>query len=197
MAPNQIRRVGHKGADLIAPGNTFASFDAALEAGVDMIEFDVLPSRDGRLLLAHDYQDAARRSPHTLEEGLAHLAGEFDSGLFLRRLRGDDQTRRIGDALLDQRNAAGIGNIWKAEGCWEAGVDPWRALDELSDAEALAIVEGMRPRMLRSALDGPRTIQPRVYGKARQPCSRCGERILARRQGEDNRTTYWCPGCQR
>jgi glycerophosphoryl diester phosphodiesterase len=73
--------VGHKGADLIAPGNTFASFDAALEAGVDMIEFDVLPERPdggGALILAHDYHAAAQMQPrpHTLEEGLAHLNGE-------------------------------------------------------------------------------------------------------------------------
>jgi glycerophosphoryl diester phosphodiesterase len=71
--------VGHKGADLIAPGNTAASFDAALAAGVDMIEFDVLPERAGgsdRLLLAHDYLDAQRRIPDTLEDGLAHLASE-------------------------------------------------------------------------------------------------------------------------
>ena len=66
--------MGHKGADLIAPGNTFPSFDAALAAGVDMIEFDVLPQED-QLLLAHDNEDAGGRSPHTLEEGLAHLAG--------------------------------------------------------------------------------------------------------------------------
>ncbi len=77
-----MRRVGHKGADLIAPGNTYASFDAALAAGVDMIEFDVLPERDGEaLLLAHDYIDASQRTPHTLEEGLAHLAGEAFSGV--------------------------------------------------------------------------------------------------------------------
>ncbi len=77
MRAGDLRRVGHKGADLIAPGNTHASFDAALEAGVDMIEFDVLPERgDDRLVLAHDYHDAAERDPHTLEEGLAHLAGE-------------------------------------------------------------------------------------------------------------------------
>jgi glycerophosphoryl diester phosphodiesterase len=70
-----LRRVGHKGADLIAPGNTPASFDAALDAGVDMIEFDVLVSEDGeRLLIAHDYRDAARREPLVLEEALAHLA---------------------------------------------------------------------------------------------------------------------------
>jgi glycerophosphoryl diester phosphodiesterase len=77
MTGQQLRRVGHKGADLIAPGNTAASFDAALAAGVDMIEFDVLLERGGdRLLLAHDYEDAAGRTPHTLEEGLAHLASE-------------------------------------------------------------------------------------------------------------------------
>jgi glycerophosphoryl diester phosphodiesterase len=79
-----LRRVGHKGADLIAPGNTFASFDAALAAGVDMIEFDVLPARDGdRLVLAHDYEDAESRQPHTLEEGLAHLASETFAGIEL------------------------------------------------------------------------------------------------------------------
>jgi glycerophosphoryl diester phosphodiesterase len=80
----RVRRVGHKGADLIVPGNTHASFDAALTAGVDMIEFDVLPERGGRrLLLAHDYKDAASRSPYTLEEGLAHLASEAFRGIEL------------------------------------------------------------------------------------------------------------------
>jgi glycerophosphoryl diester phosphodiesterase len=74
-----LRRVGHKGADLIAPGNTPASFDAALAAGVDMIEFDVLPEdphdpAGSRLVLAHDYTHDLRSAP-TLEEGLAHLAG--------------------------------------------------------------------------------------------------------------------------
>ncbi len=80
----RLRRVGHKGADLIAPGNTYASFDAALAAGVDMIEFDVLCERGGdRLLLAHDYEDAAGRSPHTLEEALAHLSSEPFTGVEL------------------------------------------------------------------------------------------------------------------
>src|SRR5581483_10315013 len=83
-AEARLRRVGHKGADLIAPGNTHASFDAALRAGVDMIEFDVLRERHGdRLLLAHDYEDAADREPLTLEQGLAHLASEAFSGIEL------------------------------------------------------------------------------------------------------------------
>ncbi len=71
------KRVGHKGADALAHGNTAASFDAALAAGVDMIEFDVLAERldgTGELRLAHDFKDARERTPLTLDEGLAHLA---------------------------------------------------------------------------------------------------------------------------
>ena len=76
-------RVGHKGADHVAPGNTFESFEAALEHGVDMIEFDVLRTRDGRLVLAHDYEDAEKRDCVTLEEGLEHFAGEAYAGVEL------------------------------------------------------------------------------------------------------------------
>ncbi len=81
---NRLRRVGHKGAGLIAPGNTFASFDAAVEAGVDMIEFDVLKAEhDDALILAHDWADAASREPHTLEEALAYFASEAFAGVEL------------------------------------------------------------------------------------------------------------------
>jgi glycerophosphoryl diester phosphodiesterase len=76
-------RVGHKGADHVAPGNTEASFEAALEHGVDMIEFDVLRARDGRLVLAHDYADSERRECLTLEEGLELFAGEAYAGVEL------------------------------------------------------------------------------------------------------------------
>lgn len=79
VAARRYRRVGHKGADHIAPGNTHASFDAALAHGVDMIEFDVLPEHvdgGGELYLAHDYGALRASTAHTLEEGLAHLAGE-------------------------------------------------------------------------------------------------------------------------
>jgi len=72
-----LKRIGHKGADLIVPGNTLASFDAALTAGVHMIEFDVLSENvdgTGRLLLAHDYHDAERPDVIELDEGLAHFA---------------------------------------------------------------------------------------------------------------------------
>jgi endonuclease-8 len=120
----------------------------------------------------------------------------FDGARFVSLLRGDDPTRPIGDALLDQRTVAGIGNIWKAEGCWEAGIDPWRPLAAVGDSEALSVIDAIRPRMLRSAQEGPRSIEPRVYGHAGRPCPRCGTKVVARGQGDANRTTYWCPGCQ-
>lgn len=95
-----LRRVGHKGADLIAPGNTAASFDAALAAGVDMIEFDVLPERGGagRLLLAHDYT-VVEGAP-ALEEGLALFASAAYDGVELDvdlKLPGYEE--RVVDAL--------------------------------------------------------------------------------------------------
>lgn len=126
------------------------------------------------------------------------LAEQFDERRFLRRLREDDPTRAIGDALLDQRTVAGIGNIWKAEGCWGAHVDPWRPLRDVSDAEALAVIADVRPRMRRAAESARPHAEPRhVHDRAGRPCPRCGTRVEARGQGDDNRTTFWCPGCQR
>ena len=125
------------------------------------------------------------------------LAPEFDAVRFLARLRADDPTRGIGEAILDQRNVAGIGNLWKSESCWDAGVDPWRPVGQLSDAEAMGIVEAARPRMLASAATGHQGAGVRVHRRHGQPCPRCGTPILARGQGDDNRTTFWCPGCQR
>jgi endonuclease-8 len=127
------------------------------------------------------------------------LAPELDEARFLRRLREDDPTRPIGDALLDQRTIAGIGNLWKVEGCFAAAIDPWRRTGDVSDEEALAIVGEARPRMRASAVDG---IQDRfrvIFGRAGLPCPRCGPEatIQVRGQWDDNRPTYWCPRCQR
>jgi glycerophosphoryl diester phosphodiesterase len=97
-------RVGHKGADLIAPGNTLESFDAAVAAGVDMIEFDVLPERwldgDSALRLAHDYGDLRGRQCLTLDEGLDHLA---QTGVRLDLdLKGPGYEHRVVDALRER-----------------------------------------------------------------------------------------------
>jgi glycerophosphoryl diester phosphodiesterase len=101
-----LRRIGHKGADLIAPGNTRESFDAALAAGVDMIEFDVLPvdKHDPErtpLVLAHDYTHDLGAAP-ALEEGLAHLAGEAFAAVELDvDLKLPGYERRVVEALRE------------------------------------------------------------------------------------------------
>jgi endonuclease-8 len=124
------------------------------------------------------------------------LAPQFDMSRFLARLRADDHARGIGDALLDQRNVAGIGNLWKSESYWDAAIDPWRPVREVSNAEAVALIEAARPRMLESAVSGNQGSDLRVFRRHGQPCRRCGATILARGQGDGNRTTFWCPGCQ-
>jgi endonuclease-8 len=157
--------------------------------GVDVVQFDgpVL-----ELLTA----GRARFDQRLSALGPDVLAEQFNSERFLARLRSDDPTRGIGDALLDQRNVAGIGNAWKAEGCWAAAVSPWRPLSSVSDEEALRIIELIRPGMMLSASGGPRDRAPSVYRRAGRPCPRCGTKVDARGQGNDNRTTFWCPGCQ-
>ena len=130
------------------------------------------------------------------------LAPELDTARVLRRLREDDPTRPIGDALLDQRTIAGIGNLWKIEGCFAAGIDPWRPAGAVSDEEVLAILGETRPRMQASAVDGLQDRFKVIYGKAGRPCPRCAAAgvhslVKVRGQGDDNRPTYWCPQCQR
>ena len=103
--------------------------------------------------------------------------------------------REIGDALLDQRLVAGIGNLWRAEALWGARVSPWRRLGEVTDDEVRTVLEQAH-RLMRTALDGRR--RPRqVYRRAGRPCLRCGATIGSRPQGENARTAYWCSGCQK
>jgi endonuclease VIII len=122
------------------------------------------------------------------------LAPELDERRLLARLREDDQTRGLGDALLDQRNIAGVGNVWKSEGCFAAALDPWRPLGQVGDEEALAAVREIR-RLMQASVEGRRGAL-QVYDRAGRPCPSCGTAIRARGQGDDNRTTYWCPACQ-
>jgi endonuclease VIII len=116
-----------------------------------------------------------------------------DYETMLARLRSDPQ-REIGDALLDQRLVAGIGNLWKAEALWETKVSPWRRLEEVDDAELRAVLEAAHG-LMRASLDGPRPAR-RVYRQAGRPCPRCGATVRSWPQGDDARTAYWCPRCQ-
>ena len=125
------------------------------------------------------------------------IGERFDHADFLARLRRVDQSRAIGEALLDQRIVAGIGNVWKSESCFATRLNPWRALAKLGDEEALAVIDFAAAGMTHSAeVDGFSTRPRAVYRRAGQPCERCGTQIRSHGQGDDARLTYWCPGCQ-
>lgn len=100
---HRILRIGHKGADAIVPGNTPASFDAALACGVDLIEFDVLSTEaggGGELVLAHDRTALTRGDPPTLDAALDHLTGAAFAGLrFNVDLKARGYEERVIDAL--------------------------------------------------------------------------------------------------
>ena len=168
------RRVGHKGAAHIEPGNTLASFDAALRHGVDMIELDVLSEHEtgaGRLLVAHDYEDMRRRSPITFEEALAHLAGpDFDGieldvdvklpGYEMRVIEALREHGLIERTLISGMFTAGLSQIRAAEPGLRLGWSVPRVrrdytTDMLTAIPALAILTGYRamlPQKARAAL---------------------------------------------
>jgi endonuclease-8 len=137
-----------------------------------------------------------RTDPALAGLGQDVIGERFDEALLIRRIREDDPTRAFGDALLDQRTLAGIGNIWKSESCFAAAADPWKALAETPDETILAAVRFARERMAQSARDGYEARPRSVYGREGRPCPRCGAPIRCARQGDGNRSTYWCSGCQ-
>jgi glycerophosphoryl diester phosphodiesterase len=173
-AGTRPRRVGHKGAAHLSPGNTLASFDAALAHGVDMIEFDVLSERtdgSGELLVAHDYEDMGSRTPLTLEQALEHLAGEafaeleFDLDVKLPgyELRVVDALRASGlthRTLLSGMFPSSLARVRAAEPALRLGWSVPRVRrdytsDMLTAVPALAMLTGYRallPRRAREAL---------------------------------------------
>jgi len=121
------------------------------------------------------------------------LAEEFDLDAAVARMRGAGDLW-LGEALQDQRLLAGIGNMWMAETLWSVGVSPWLRVREVEDAMLRDALVTAR-RLMRDALESGRQ-RRHVYRHAGRPCARCGTSIRSRGQGDDNRTAYWCPGCQ-
>ena len=109
-------------------------------------------------------------------------------------MRAADQSLAIGEAVLDQRLVAGIGNMWRAEALWRAQVSPWPRLGDVPDDELRAVLAEAAQLMRRSLDSGLR--QRAVYRQAGRPCPRCGTPITSRGQGDANRIAYWCPTCQ-
>jgi endonuclease-8 len=135
-----------------------------------------------------------RSNPQLRSLGPDILAHDFDAPAGVKALRAADQSRQIGELLLDQRVLAGIGNIYKCEGCWSARIDPWRRVAEVDDDDLRRLVIEVGG-LMRYGVQTGRT--PRsIYRRTGQPCPRCGTRISSRGQGDANRTTYWCGSCQ-
>jgi endonuclease-8 len=136
-----------------------------------------------------------------LDRGVAQRLGPDilgeppDFPAMLARLRREQPNREVGDALLDQRLVAGIGNLWKAEALWAAHVSPWRPLAEVSDSELRVVLEEAH-RLMRGRLDGVRG-HAQVYRRKGRPCPRCGTPIRSWPQGDGARMAYWCPQCQK
>jgi endonuclease-8 len=143
------------------------------------------------------------RSDSLRELGPDLLGQNFDIAEAVRRLRKGSELE-LGEALLDQRMAAGIGNVVKSEVCFIEGLDPWAPIARFEDGELEAALATAR-RLLQANLRGGarvttgmrgRGLELWVYGRAGRPCRRCGTLLTTRRQGELARSTYWCPRCQ-
>jgi len=135
-----------------------------------------------------------RRTAPRLGLGPDILAEPLDHDAILANLRAQPRWT-IGEALLDQRLVAGIGNLWKAEALWDARVSPWRPIADLTEEELAAVVDAAA-RLMRRSVAGGRSPR-RVYRHAGRPCPRCSTTIRSYPQGEAARTAYWCPTCQR
>ncbi|HJT03733.1 MAG TPA: DNA-formamidopyrimidine glycosylase family protein [Pseudonocardiaceae bacterium] len=155
----------------------------------------------------HDMALLATRDEHRL---VGHLGPDLlkptwdgdDAAHAAKRLR-DHPDIEIGQALLDQRIMAGVGNLYKTEICFLLGLSPWLAVREVDPDAVVALAR----RLLLANADRPeqsttgelaRGAQHWVYGRSGQPCRRCGTRVIRASQGDDvyARNTYYCPCCQ-
>lgn len=136
----------------------------------------------------------ARNDPALAQLGPDPLRAGFDPERAAERLRRMGVGREAGDALLEQSIVAGVGNALKSEAFFCARIDPNRKADSLSPDEATSVLAEAQ-RIMRISVESGR--RPHwVYRRERRRCPRCGEHIEVRMQGDANRATYWCPGCQ-
>jgi endonuclease-8 len=165
------------------------STGALTAVGYRLADLNVVPTADEHTLVGHLGPDL--------------LGADWDPAEAVRRLLAQPD-RPIGEALLDQRNLAGIGNLYRAEVLFLRGVSPWTPVAEAGDL--LAMTE-LSKRLLLANRDRPeqsttgslrRDARSWVYGRSGQPCRRCGSRIRAADLGPGvtARRVYWCPRCQ-
>jgi endonuclease VIII len=119
-----------------------------------------------------------------------------------RMARYCDRELTVAEALLDQRVACGVGNVYKSEVLWAGELDPFTPVGALDNEQRRKIIE-IAATMLRANLDTPMRVTSSgspeglaVYGRFGKPCLRCSTPIEVRKHGEQARVTYWCPTCQ-
>ena len=127
------------------------------------------------------------------------LGPDWDAAEAVRRLAGHPDTN-IAEALLDQANLAGIGNLYKCELLFLRGISPWTPVSSVADLTALVtlaqkLLKSNLGRWTQSTTGSLRRGETTyVYGRRAQPCRRCGRPVQKREQGD--RVTYWCGHCQ-
>jgi endonuclease-8 len=145
----------------------------------------------------------------TVETKLAHLGPDLTrtdiidkdiDAAVVRMTTLLDPQEQIGNAMLDQRVACGVGNVYKSEVLFVCGVNPFVPVDSIDVRTRHRLLETASRLLRHNTAEGGSRATVReglaVYGRARQPCRRCGALIRAQRQGAHSRTTYWCPSCQ-
>jgi endonuclease-8 len=134
------------------------------------------------------------------------ISPDFSPETAFTRLRARPDME-VAEALLDQRAMAGVGNVFKSELLFIHSINPWTRVADLADdvlralidtAQALLVqnAHSARPHRVTTGGDPAARGSTYVYGRANQPCTRCGSPVRVRRQGSLNRSTYWCPTCQ-
>jgi endonuclease-8 len=139
------------------------------------------------------------------------LSAAFDGAEVIRLMRGRGPGA-VSDALLDQRVVAGIGNVFKSEILFLAGIQPFRPVAALSDTDLERLIGISRDQLAANVMTRSQTLNPSmdrtttrsldpnrrlwVYGRGGKPCRRCGTMIQVTKTGIDARLTYWCPQCQ-
>jgi len=153
-----------------------------------------IASQTGGKLLRLVSESRLRNDPGLAQLGPDPLGGSFEAAAAAKRLRSMGAGREIGDALLDQRIIAGIGNAIRNEALFRAGISPLRLVSEL-DAEQLERVVSENERVMQISMAKGR--RPRsIYRANRRGCPACGGRVAVQGQGDANRMAYWCPACQ-
>jgi formamidopyrimidine-DNA glycosylase len=181
---------------------THDHYDLALDSGKALRFND--PRRFGSLL----WQEPGATHPLLRDLGPEPLSAEFDGDWLWSRSRG--RVAAVKTFLMDQANVVGVGNIYASEALFAAGIHPKRAAGSVSRVRYENLAEEIRHVLLHAISRGGTTLRDFlapdgapgyfeqelfVYGRAGEPCKACGTRIRSAVIGQ--RTTYWCPRCQK